>query len=277
MGVINRSPNSFYHPYLQDNDAINAVAQMVNAGAAIIDVGGEATNPFVDLQNNPVSAQQEIERLVPLIEKISQRFDVLISVDTSRPEVMRETINAGADMINDQRGLKLQDALITAVELKTPVCLMHFFYPMRHPSSTDLVSLFQQVKQDLTETATHCIKEGMLKDRIILDPGFGTGNYGKNSQENYYLLSRLQEFTEIGFPLLVGWSRKSMIGEALGGAPVEERLYGSIAAATISAMLGASIIRTHDVKETRDAMQIVKRVNAFTSTLGTRVCTSEVN
>lgn len=258
MGVINMSPDSFYRPYHCEDEIFTAVEQMVKSGVDIIDVGGEATNLAIDLNHNAPSAEEQANRVVPLIERIAQRFDVLISVDTSEPLVMREAVQHGARLINDQRGLSRPGALETAVELNTPVCLMHFFDPPRMPGSSSPAALFALIKADLEKTVARCRASGLNGNKIIIDPGFGQGNYGKNARENYYLLAHLQELTAMGLPILAGWSRKSMIRDALDGASPENRLYGSIAAATIAAMQGASIIRVHDVAETRDAVKVFR-------------------
>ncbi len=259
MGVINVSPDSFYRPISKLTDALRAAEQMVAQGASIIDIGGVATNPFVDLDKKP-SVQQQIDRVIPIIDAIKKNVDVLISIDTSQPNVMQEAVNHGAHMINDQSALRVPGALETVAKLQVPVCLMHGFKLKRHPASTDYPELLLQIKRELVETVKRCIQAGIQKDRIILDPGFGQGHYGKNADENYYLLANLEEFVSIGYPLLIGWSRKSMIGDALGGVPAEQRLYGSIAAATIGGLLGAAIIRVHDVGETMDAITICRRV-----------------
>lgn len=263
MGVINRSPNSFYAPSQDLSAAMQTVERMVAAGASIIDIGGEATNPNVDIKREAPSIQQEIDRVVPLVAAIKQQCDVLVSVDTSQAKVMREAVYYGADMINDQRALCDDEALQTVAELNVPVCLMHFFSEPREPNSSRLPQLLAQIKRELTASIQRCVAQGIHRDHIIIDPGFGGGNFGKNSRENYYLLAHLKEFVQLGYPVLVGWSRKSMIGDALGGVPPQQRLYGSIAAATMAAMMGASIIRVHDVKETMDAVRVFEQFNIF--------------
>ncbi|ATN74755.1 dihydropteroate synthase [Coxiella burnetii] len=255
MGIINVSPNSFYHPHLDLNSALRTAEKMVDEGADILDIGGEATNPFVDIKTDSPSTQIELDRLLPVIDAIKKRFPQLISVDTSRPRVMREAVNTGADMINDQRALQLDDALTTVSALKTPVCLMHFPSETRKPGSTTHFYFLQSVKKELQESIQRCKKAGISEDRIIIDPGFGQGNYGKNVSENFYLLNKLPEFVAMGLPVLSGWSRKSMIGDVLNQPP-ENRLFGSIAADVLAVYHGASIIRTHDVKATREAIKI---------------------
>jgi dihydropteroate synthase len=257
MGVINMSPDSFYRPYSSHDEILTTIEKMVASGVDIIDVGGEATNLNVNLENPPSVAQQ-IDRVAPIVEKIAREFPVLISVDTSYPAVMREVVSQGAHMINDQRGLLVEGALAAIVELKVPVCLMHFFTPPRRPGSCGLAELLSIIKADLWTLTARCRTAGVSSDRIIIDPGFGQGHYCKNAEENYYLLAHLSEFSVLGFPILTGWSRKSMIGEALGGAPPQERLYGSIAAAALAAREGAAIIRVHDVAETMDAIKVFR-------------------
>ncbi len=257
MGVINLSPDSFFRPYNSLDKTYHQIEKMVEHGVDIIDVGGEATNLHVDI-NHPPSAQLQIDRIAPVIEFIAKQFPVLVSVDTSQPAVMREAVNLGAHIINDQRGLQTPDALETVVELKTPVCLMHFFPYPRKPGQEQQYELMNKIKTDLLALTAYCRAGGIDPNRIIIDPGFGQGHYRKNTAENFYLLAHLNELTTCGFPLLAGWSRKSMIGEALGGVSAEQRLYGSIAAAMLAAMKGASIIRVHDVAETMDAIKIFR-------------------
>jgi dihydropteroate synthase len=259
MGIINMSPNSFFRPHLNITAALATAENMIAAGADILDIGGEATNPFVDIQADLPSEQAEIDRVIPLILAIKQRFNILISVDTSRPAVMHAAVQAGADLINDQRALQSVEALQTVASLNVPVCLMHFF-TQRQPGSCDLPSLLAMIKHALNDSIKRCENAGISADRIIIDPGFGQGHYGKNSEENYYLLTHLAEFVAMGYPVLSGWSRKSMIGDALG-LPVEERLFGSIAADTLAVYHGAAIIRTHDVRASREAVTIA--INAM--------------
>ncbi len=261
MGVINMSPDSFYRPYSSHDEILKTVEGMVNSGVNIIDVGGEATNLNINLEN-PLQAQEEIDRVAPMIDSIASRFPVLISVDTSQPGVMREAVRQGAHIINDQRGLQAPGALVAAVELKTPVCLMHFFSEPRQPGSCSLAELMARIKADLWILTARCQTAGISAERIMIDPGFGQGNYCKNAQENYYLLAHLKEFGALGFPVLVGWSRKSMIGEILGGVSPQDRLYGSIAAAALAAMQGAAIIRVHDVAETIDAIKVFQAMHS---------------
>ncbi|OGO91864.1 MAG: dihydropteroate synthase [Coxiella sp. RIFCSPHIGHO2_12_FULL_44_14] len=263
MGVVNVSPHSFYNPHSDLPSALRTAERMVNEGALWLDIGAEATNPSVDMAVS-LSPQQEIDRVVPLISAIRERWTVGISVDTSQPAVMRAAVDAGADMINDQRALRLEGALDTVVALQTPVCLMHWFHPRREPDSCRQDVLLTQIKRDLYETVSRCELAGVMRDRILIDPGFGQGHYGKSAKENFYLLAHLAEFAELELPILTGLSRKSLIGHALG-APPSERLFGSIAADTLAAWHGSSMIRTHDVKATMEAMRVVSCVKTYCS------------
>lgn len=257
MGVINMSPNSFMNPQKNRDTALAAVEEMVLAGAAFIDVGGEATSPRVDLAKEAPSVSEELDRVLPVVEAIKKRFDVLVSVDTSEARVMRAALECGADMINFQQVKKNSKALSLIAKAETRVCLMHFFSPLRKPDSSSLPDLLTQIKNELNELLDLAKDSGISEKNIILDPGFGGGNYGKSARENFYLLAHLKVFSQMGFPLLLGWSRKSMIGEALGGLAPEDRLFGSLAAEVILALKGTAIIRTHDVKPVCDILKII--------------------
>lgn len=258
MGVINVSPNSFYRAHGDVNSALKTAEQMLRGGATFLDVGGEATSPNVDMALDAPSLAAEMERVIPVVSALKREFNVLISVDTSRPEVMRASTEAGADIINDQRALSDPIALETVLQLKVPVCLMHFMNIDRIPGSCDPKTLFVTVKRELEFAVNRAVQFGITSDRIIIDPGYGGGNYRKNTKENFYLLSRLPDFVQMSFPVLMGWSRKSMIGEVLDKAP-DERLWGTLAAETLGVYHGVSIIRTHDVSACFD----VCRVTAF--------------
>ena len=255
MGIINGSPNSFYQTALQVDAVLSLAEQMVIDGVDIIDVGGFATSPHVNLQRDAVSVQAELDRVLPMIMIIKSHFNVRLSIDTSQPVVMQAAIDAGVDMINDQRALHVSNAIDVVASAKVPVCLMHFPY-QREPGSTAATVLCQHVIADLQKKIDRCLQAGISQDRLLIDPGFGQGNYGKNTSENFYLLKELKQFQQFGLPILVGWSRKSMIGDTLGGVAPSERLHGSVAAATIAMMHGANILRVHDVKPTVDAIKI---------------------
>ncbi|CCF11241.1 MULTISPECIES: dihydropteroate synthase [Pantoea] len=253
MGILNVTPDSFSdggkHNALVD--ALTHTNEMVNAGATIIDVGGESTRPGAD----EVSVEEELERVIPVVAAIAQRFEVWISVDTSKAEVIREAASVGAHIINDVRSLSEPGALAAAAATGLPVCLMHMKGDPRTmqqaPAYQDIVS---EVDAYFVEQLARCEAAGIKKENLLLDPGFG---FGKNLSHNYELLARLSEFHHFGLPLLVGMSRKSMIGQLLNVGP-GQRLTGSLACAVIAAMQGAHIIRVHDVKETVEAMRVVE-------------------
>ncbi|MGB9095711.1 dihydropteroate synthase [Erwinia sp.] len=253
MGILNVTPDSFSDGG-KHNDLVQALThanEMINAGATIIDVGGESTRPGA----SEVSVEQELERVIPVVEAISQRFEVWISVDTSKPEVIRESAKAGAHIINDIRSLQEPGALEAAAETGLPVCLMHM---QGAPSTMQQSPKYKQLLQDVEAFFVHhiarCEAAGIKKEQLILDPGFG---FGKNLSHNYQLLAHLADFHQFGLPLLVGMSRKSMIGQLLNVGP-SQRLTGSLACAVIAAMQGAHILRVHDVKETVEAMRVVE-------------------
>ncbi|MGE9552653.1 dihydropteroate synthase [Erwinia amylovora] len=253
MGILNVTPDSFSDGG-KHNDLVQALTHangMINAGATIIDIGGESTRPGAD----EVSVEQELERVIPVVEAISQRFEVWISVDTSKPEVIRESANAGAHLINDIRSLQEPGALEAAAATGLPICLMHM---QGEPRTMQQAPKYQRFLQDVdaffVEHIARCEAAGIKKDRLLLDPGFG---FGKNLSHNYQLLAHLADFHHFGLPLLVGMSRKSMIGQLLNVGP-SQRLTGSLACAVIAAMQGAHILRVHDVKETVEAMRVVE-------------------
>lgn len=254
MGILNMTPDSFSDGGKFNNldAAMYHVDQMIHAGATMIDIGGESTRPGAD----EVSVEQELERVIPVVEKIAKYFDVWISVDTSKPEVITASAQAGAHLINDIRALTLPRALAAAQKTGLPVCLMHM---QGEPRTMQQAPHYQQdiyveVEQFFTQHIERCVAAGIEREKIILDPGFG---FGKNLQHNYRLLAKLEYFHHFGLPLLVGMSRKSMVGQILNVPPLE-RTIGSVSCAVIAAMKGAKIIRVHDVKETFDALRIVQ-------------------
>lgn len=255
MGVINLTSHSFYQGTPAFSDALFKAEMMVKAGAALIDVGAIATNPFINVNDIP-SEQTELDLILPFVDALSKRVDTIISVDTSRAAVMTAAVNAGANMINDQRALTEENALKTAVKLSVPVCLMHHFNPTRTPGDCSPADLLSHIKNDLQKYSERCLSAGMSRNHIILDPGFGGGHFGKNAAENFYVLAHLKEIVTLGFPVLVGLSRKSLFADIQ--ADVNNRLSASIAAATIAAMNGAAIVRVHDVQETVDAMRVIE-------------------
>lgn len=253
MGILNVTPDSFSDGG-KHNDLVQALThanEMINAGATIIDIGGESTRPGA----SEVSVEQELERVIPVVEAISQRFEVWISVDTSKAEVIRESANAGAHIINDIRSLQEPGALEAAAATGLPICLMHMQGdPATMQQSPKYKQLLQDVDAFFVQQIARCEAAGIKKEQLILDPGFG---FGKNLSHNYQLLANLADFHRFGLPLLVGMSRKSMIGQLLNVGP-SQRLTGSLACAVIAAMQGAHILRVHDVKETVEAMRVVE-------------------
>jgi len=255
MGILNVTPDSFSDGgiFLVRDAAVTHALLMVQEGADIIDVGGESTRPGAQA----VSVQEELDRVIPVIEAIASAVPVPISIDTSKPEVMRAAVAAGAGLINDVRALRATDALNTAAALGVPVCLMHMQGEPRsmqhHPVYTDVVV---EVRDFLQERIEACIAAGIPRQRMLVDPGFG---FGKTVEHNLDLLRRLGELRALGMPILAGLSRKSMIG-ALFGLPVEQRLHASVALALIAVQNGATMLRVHDVRATREAIRMFEAV-----------------
>ena len=251
MGILNFTPDSFSDSgkFFQLDKALFQVETMLKQGASIIDIGGESTRPMAE----EVTLEQELERVVPLVEAVRKRFDCWISVDSSKAQVMQEAAKVGMDLINDIRALQEPDALQTAVRLALPVCIMHMQGQPRtmqlNPHYDDVVADVLKFMQQRTE---QCLASGIKKENLIWDPGFC---FGKSVQHTYCLLQQFSVFCEQGYPVLAGISRKSMIGAVLD-KPVEQRTVGSVAAALIAAMKGARILRVHDVGETADALKI---------------------
>lgn len=253
MGILNVTPDSFSDGGTHNslNDAVNHAAKLIAEGASIIDIGGESTRPGA----SDVSIDEELQRVVPVVEAIRQRFDVWISVDTSKAQVITESANAGASIINDIRSLQEPGALEAAAKTGLPVCIMHMQGdPKTMQQSPHYENVVMDVDRFLQENIQRCVDAGIEKNQIILDPGFG---FGKNLAHNYQLLAHLSELHHFGLPILAGMSRKSMVGQLLN-VPPQERVAGSVACAVIAAMQGAQIIRVHDVKETVDAMKVVQ-------------------
>ncbi|BFN13083.1 dihydropteroate synthase [Marinobacter sp. RI1] len=255
MGILNVTPDSFSDGgrFNSRESALVRARQMVSDGASFIDVGGESTRPGA----SEVSTQEELDRVCPVVEAIAKELDTVISVDTSNPVVMAETARLGAGLINDVRALQREGAPEVAAKAGVPVCIMHI---QGEPDTMQDDPRYRNVRREvssfLTERMRVAEQAGVRADNIILDPGFG---FGKSVEHNYQLLATLEQLHILGHPLLVGVSRKSMLG-AVTGRDVNERLPASLAAATISAMKGASILRVHDVRETVDAVRIVTAV-----------------
>ena len=254
MGIVNMTPDSFSDGgnYNNLDDAMRRVDSMIQSGASFIDVGGESTRPGAA----EVSVEEELDRVIPLVERIARYFDVWISVDTSKPQVITESAKAGAHLINDIRALTEPGAIEAAAKTQLPVCIMHMQGDPKTMQNAPHYQqdIYQEVDQFFTQHINRCINAGIERQKIILDPGFG---FGKTLQHNYRLLAKLKNFHHFGLPLLVGMSRKSMIGQVLN-VPPQERMIGSVSCAVIAAMQGAQIIRVHDVKETFDALRIVQ-------------------
>lgn len=256
MGILNVTPDSFSDggQFAARDQALWHAETMIQDGAAIIDVGGESTRPGAQA----VSMEQELERVIPVLEMIKQRFDIPVSVDTSKAVVMQQAIAAGADMINDVRALQEEGALQVCADSAVAVCLMHMLGQPRtmqvNPSYTNVVG---NIAEFFSQRLKACEQGGLSVERVWLDPGFG---FGKTLEHNIILLRQLDELNGFQLPLLVGMSRKTMIGAMLGDRPVTERLQGSVAAAVIAAMNGAKMLRVHDVKATVDALKVVQAV-----------------
>ena len=251
MGILNVTPDSCSDggQFFGEDVALKQAKQMVADGATIVDVGGESTRPGAAI----VSVEREIERVIPVIEAIESEIDVVISIDTSKPEVMRAAIAAGAGLINDVQALRVKGALDAAFDLEVPVCLMHAQGTPRtmqeRPHYEDVVA---EVTSFLLERVEICEARGIKRDKLIVDPGFG---FGKRARHNLRLMKYLEQIVHLDLPVIVGISRKSIIGELLN-VPMEERLAGSLAMASLAVWKGAKLIRTHDVKETAQAVNL---------------------
>ncbi|MEF1310778.1 dihydropteroate synthase [Vibrio mytili] len=253
MAILNVTPDSFSDggQYNSIESALAQVEKMVLAGVSIIDVGGESTRPGAP----DVSLEEELQRVVPVVKAIREKYDVWISVDTSKAEVIKQSIEAGADLINDVRSLTEPGAIEAVAEANLPVCIMHMQgqpKTMQHNPQYD--DLMQEVEQFLIERIADCESAGIARENIILDPGFG---FGKTLEHNYHMLAHLEKFHKFGLPILAGMSRKSMIFKLLDKKPAE-CTNASVVCATIAAMKGAQIIRVHDFEDTIEAMKIVK-------------------
>ena len=257
MGILNVTPDSFSDGgrFNQHDAALRHAAEMVAAGATLIDIGGESTRPGARV----VSPTEELERVAPVVEAIARELDVVISVDTSTPAVMRETARLGAGLINDVRSLQRDGALDAAVDTGLPVCLMHMRgEPGNMQDDPRYPDILQEVRGFLEARIAVCESAGIVRERIVIDPGFG---FAKTQSHNLNLFRQMDGLMDMGCALLVGVSRKSMIGRALG-REVGERLYGSLALAALAVAKGASIIRVHDVAETVDVVRMIHAVES---------------
>lgn len=266
MGVLNVTPDSFYDggsycdsEHLLMDKIVSSAANMVAQGAAIIDIGGESTRPGA----SPVSIQEECDRVLPVVERLGQEVDVVLSVDTSTPEVMTGAAGLGVGIINDVRALERPGALEAAIATQLPICLMHM---QGTPATMQDNPHYADASRDVREylqarvnaVLAGAVAAGLSAPQLLLDPGFG---FGKTDEHNLALLRGLAELQVLGYPLLVGFSRKSMIGRLLGREP-DERLAGSLALAMLSVQRGASIVRVHDVAETRDVLKLLQIIES---------------
>jgi dihydropteroate synthase len=257
MGIVNLTPDSFSDggelfsgPSVDINRVLNSVGAMLEAGVDIVDVGGESTRPGA----SPVGVAEELDRVIAAITAIKQRFDVPVSIDTSCPEVINAATAAGAELINDVRALQRSGALAAAVNSGLPVCLMHMQnQPSTMQSQPQYVDVVGEVKGFLMQRREQCIAAGIDARDILIDPGFG---FGKTTAHNLTLFKALDQLVTIGVPLLVGMSRKRMIGELLN-VSTDQRLIGSVTMAILAAQKGAAIVRVHDVTETVQALKML--------------------
>lgn len=258
MGIVNVTPDSFSdggeHATLEA--AVAHALKLADEGADLLDVGGESTRPGAE----EVSLEEELRRVIPVIEQLAKQTKLPISIDTSKPEVMRAAVAAGAGMINDVYALRREGALDAAAELRVPVVLMHM---LGEPRSMQQSPVYDEVVGDvhrfLTERLFAAEMAGIAKKNLIVDPGFG---FGKNTQHNLSLLAQLQRFTELGVPVLAGLSRKRTLGEITGRDAAQDRVSASVAAHLIAAQRGARILRVHDVAQTVDALKVWNAVAA---------------
>lgn len=255
MGILNVTPDSFSDggKFSNFDNALKQVELMLNDGVDIIDIGGESTRPgAVD-----VTTEDELSRVIPLLQAIKSRFDISVSIDTSKSEVMSEAIIHGANMINDVRALQNDGCIDVVAQSEVPVCLMHMKgMPRSMQENPQYISVIDDILSFFEQRIKACEQQGISKQRLILDPGFG---FGKNLEHNYQMLAKFSAFKKFDLPLLSGTSRKSMLG-ALLNRDVEHRLSGSLTSAIVAVQQGASIIRVHDVAETVDAMKVLKEV-----------------
>ncbi len=254
MGILNVTPDSFSDGGRWNtlDRALAHAEQMIKEGATIIDIGGESTRPGA----TPVPLDEELLRVIPVVEKISKELDVMISIDSSQPKVMEEAVKAGAHIWNDIRALRLDGALEMAAKLQCPVILMHMQGdPKTMQADPHYEDVVKEVEKFLLDRVDDAIKAGIKKENIILDLGFG---FGKSAKHNYQLLDHMQHFVDLGYPVLSALSRKSMIKATCNIEKADERIVGSVAGALLSIERGAQMVRVHDVKETKEAFDVYK-------------------
>jgi len=249
MGILNVTPDSFSDggQFVENQTAIKQVQRMIEAGVDIIDIGGESTRPG----HVPVTVEEELNRVLPIIRAIKEKFEIAISIDTSKAEVARQAIEAGADMVNDVWGLRKDPAMASVIaKAEVPCCLMH---NKEVPVYKDLID---EIKRDLQKSVTIALEAGIKQERIMLDPGIG---FGKTVEDNLKVMANLEELTQLGYPLLLGTSRKSLIGKVLD-LPIEERLEGTLATTVIGVLGGVKIFRVHDVKENKRVLDMTRAI-----------------
>ena len=254
MGILNVTPDSFSDGgrFNSRDSALAHAENMLTEGAEILDIGGESTRPGA----KPVSPNEEMDRVIPIVEAVAKTMDVTISVDTSSPRVMVEAAKAGAHMLNDVRALEREGALEAAAETQLPVCLMHMQgTPESMQSGPRYCDVVQEIMDYLIGRMDAARAVGIKKEQLLVDPGFG---FGKTYEHNFKLLKQLSRFEQLGVPVLAGLSRKRMIGDATQVSVPAGRVSGSIAGAVICALHGASIVRVHDVRETSQALAVVR-------------------
>lgn len=255
MGIVNITPDSFSDGghFTQTNQAVEHAMSLVEAGVDILDIGGESTRPNA----TPVPLQEELDRVIPVIEMLAGKVNIPISIDTYKPQVMQAAIDAGASIVNDVRALQENDALEVIANSNVGVCLMHMQgTPQTMQLDPKYIDVVQEVSDFLSQRLQACVAVGIDKNRVILDPGFG---FGKTRAHNIALIQQLDKFLILGQALLVGLSRKSVLGQVTGN-DVDARLFASVAASVISVMKGAHIVRVHDVKATVEALKIVAAI-----------------
>lgn len=269
MGILNVTPDSFFDGarFLSRDHAVGHAVQMLDEGADILDIGGESTRPGVKVADSGVPAEEELRRIIPVIEDVlRERPQAVLSVDTYKAEVARAAVNAGAEIVNDVSALRWDDSMAaTVAELQCGVVLMHSRgRPEDWRTLTPSADIVAEVKADFREWIKIATQEGIGKSKIVLDPGFG---FGKKFDGNYPLLAGLHQLHELGIPLLSGTSRKSFIGRTLArdgkDAPPEQRLYGTLATVTASVLQGVHIVRVHDVKAAVDAVKVADALLAY--------------
>ena len=253
MGVLNVTPDSFFDGgrYLEPSAAVAHAARMAKQGADILDIGGESARPGA----LPVSLQEELDRVLPVVEALRRQIDIPISIDTTKPEVMRAAVAAGAAMVNDVNALRAADALTTVVELGVPVCLMHMQgQPRNMQHDPCYKNVVEEVSEFLQGRVDAALEAGMSPHKLVLDPGFG---FGKSLAHNFELLHYLNQLVALGYPVLAGLSRKSMLGR-IQRTEDEDRLAGSLTLAILARQQGAHIIRAHDVEPTVQALRVLE-------------------